>query len=117
MKTFHLRLKLVELNFFASFTTDDQSNFNVSETLTVYNLENIKTRLAKIRDGFLMATSDYEDIRHKLPNLNPIEIPKIIEQVPMPQIAELSKPLQQLLSKTSEKTVIRKFIQQILSEG
>ena len=32
MKTCHLRLKLVELNFFASFTTDDQSNFNVSNT-------------------------------------------------------------------------------------
>ena len=30
MKTSCLRLKLVELNFFASFTTDDQSIFNVS---------------------------------------------------------------------------------------
>ena len=32
MKTSCLRLKLVELNFFASFTTDDQSTFNVSNT-------------------------------------------------------------------------------------
>ena len=32
MKTSHLSLKLVEFNFFASFTTDDQSNFNVSNT-------------------------------------------------------------------------------------
>ena len=30
MKTSHLKLKLVELNFIASFTTDDQSNFNLS---------------------------------------------------------------------------------------
>ena len=40
----------------------------------------------------------------------------MIEQVPMPQVTELSKPLQ-LLSKTSEKTVINKFIQQLLNEG
>ena len=32
MKASCLRLKLVELNFFASFTTDDQSIFNVSNT-------------------------------------------------------------------------------------
>ena len=32
MKTSCLRLKLVELNFFASFTTDDQNNFNISNT-------------------------------------------------------------------------------------
>ena len=31
MKASCLRLKLVELNFFASFTTDDQSTFNVSK--------------------------------------------------------------------------------------
>ena len=30
MKASFLRLKLVELNFFVSFTTDDQSTFNVS---------------------------------------------------------------------------------------
>ena len=35
----------------------------------------------------------------------------------MPQMTELSKPLKQLLSKTSEKTVVQKFIQQLLSEG
>ena len=34
----------------------------------------------------------------------------------MPQMTELSKPLKQLLSKTSEKTVIQKFIQQLLGE-
>ena len=33
MKTSRLRLKLVELNFFASFTTDDQSNSNVPSYL------------------------------------------------------------------------------------
>ena len=40
-----------------------------------------------------------------------------MEQVPIPQLTEHSKPFQQLLSKTSEKTIIRKFMQQLLSEG
>ena len=69
----------------------------------MYNIENIESRLAKVQDGFLMVASGYEDLRRKLPNLNPIDIPKLIEQVPMPQMTELSKPLKQLLSKTSEK--------------
>ena len=46
-----------------------------------------------------------------------MEIPKIMEQVPMPQMNELSKPLQQLLTKTTEKTILIKFIQQLLNEG
>ena len=37
MKTSCLRLKLVELNFFASFTTDDQSIFNASKKKAVAN--------------------------------------------------------------------------------
>ena len=64
-----------------------------------------------------MAASGYKDIHCELPNLNPLEITKMIEQVPMPQVTELSKPLQQLLGKTSEKTVINKFMQQLLNEG
>ena len=64
-----------------------------------------------------MAASSYKDICHELTNLNPLKIPKIIEQVPMPQVTELSKPLQQLVSNTSEKTVIKKFVQQLLNEG
>ena len=33
MKTSHLRLKLVGLNFFASFMTENQSNFNISSPI------------------------------------------------------------------------------------
>ena len=40
-----------------------------------------------------------------------------MEQVPIPQLTEHSKPFQQLLSKTSEKTIIQNFVQQSLSEG
>ena len=96
--------------------SDEVAEF-VDETLTFYNVENIERGLAKVQDGFLMAASGYEDLRSELPNLNPTDISKLIEQVPMPQMTELSKPLKQLLSKTSEKTVIQKFIQQLLSEG
>ena len=46
----------------------------------------------------MVASLGYEDICHELPNLDPMEIPKMIEQVPMLQLNELSKPLQQLLN-------------------
>ena len=46
-----------------------------------------------------------------------MEIPKIMEQVPMPQMNKLSKPLQQPLIKTTDKTVLIKFIQQLLNKG
>ena len=76
------------------------------ETLMTHNLENIESRLIKIWDGFLMAASGYEDIHKELPNLYPVEVPQLMEQVPIPQLTEHSKPFQQLLSKTSEKTII-----------
>ena len=41
---------------------DEAAEF-VDETLTSYNVENIKNRLAKVQDGFLMAASGYEDLR------------------------------------------------------
>ena len=53
----------------------------------------------------------------ELPNPDPVEVPQLMEQVPIPQLTEHSKPFQQLLSKTSEKTIIRKVMQQLLSEG
>ena len=44
-----------------------------------------------------MAASSYEDIRKELPNLDPVEVPQLMEQVPIPQLTEHSKPFQQLL--------------------
>ena len=90
-------------------TDSDEAAEFVDETLAMYSLENIENGPAKIRDGFLMAAKGYENIRCELPNLDPMEIPKIMEQVPMPQLNELLKPLQQLLTKTTEKTSIIKF--------
>ena len=96
--------------------SNEATNF-VDGTLTVYNLENIENRLARVKDGFMMAAAGYEDIRCELPNLNSLEIPKMMEQIPMPQLNVLSKLLQQLLTKTRQKTIIKKFVQQLLSEG
>ena len=95
----------------------DKATEFVDETLITHNLENIESGLIKIRDGFLMAASGYEDICKELPNLDPVEVPQLMKQVPIPQLTEHSKPFQQLLSKTSEKTIIQKFVQQLLSEG
>ena len=96
--------------------SNEAANF-VDETLITHNQENIESRLIKIWDGFLMAASGYEDIRKELPNLDPVEVPQLMVQVFIPQMTEHSKPFQQLLCKTSEKTIIQKFVQQLLSEG
>ena len=45
-----------------SETDSDEAADFVDETLTMYNMENIETRLVNIRDGFMMAASRYEDI-------------------------------------------------------
>ena len=95
-------------------TDSDEAAEFVDETLAVYNLENIKSGLAKIRNSFLMAAKGYKNIRHELSNLDPMEIPQIMVQVHMPQMNELSKPLQQLLTKTTGKTIVIKFIHQLL---
>ena len=85
-------------------TDPDEAAEFVDETLAMCSLENIESGLAKVRDGFLMAVKGYENIRCELPNLDPMEIPKEMEQVPMPQMNKLLQPLQQLLTKTNEKT-------------
>ena len=64
-----------------------------------------------------MAVSGYEGIHKELTNLNPVEVPHLMEQVPIPQLTEHSKPFQQLLSKNSKNTIIQKIVQQLLSEG
>ena len=82
-------------------TDSDEAADFVNEMLVTHNLENIESRLIKIWDGFLMVASGYEDIHKELPNLDPIEVPQLMEQVPIPKLTEHSKPFQQLLSKTS----------------
>ena len=87
-------------------TDSDEATDFVDKMFVTHNLENIENGLIKIQDGFLMAASGYEDIHKELPNLDPVEVPQLMEQVPIPQLTEHSKPFQQLLSKTSEKTII-----------
>ena len=45
-----------------------------------------------------------------------MDIPKLMEQVPMPQLQEHSKPLQQLLSTTSENNIVNRFVKQLINE-
>ena len=87
-------------------TDSDEATDFVDETLITHNLENIESGLIKIWDGFLMAASSYEDIHKELPNLDPVEVSQLMEQVPTPQLTEHSKPFQQLLSKNSEKIIL-----------
>ena len=88
-------------------TDSDEATEFVDETLITHNLENIESGLIKIWDGFLMAAYGYEDICKELPNLDPVEVPQLMEQVPIPQLTENSKPFQKLLSKTSERPLFK----------
>ena len=80
---------------FPQETDSDEAADFVDETLITHNLENIESGLIKIWDGFLMAASGYEDIGKELPNLDPAEVPQLMEQMPIPQLTEHSKPFQQ----------------------
>ena len=63
----------------------------VDDTLTTYKIEILDAALMKIRDGLSIATSGYEDVRQALPTMNPVEVPQILEQVPLPRIEGVHK--------------------------
>ena len=63
--------------------SDDAEEF-VDNTLTSYSIETLDAALMKIRDGLSIAATRYKEIRQALWNINPIEVPQIIEQVPQP---------------------------------
>ena len=52
--------------------------------LTSYSIETLDAALMKIRDGLSIAAMGYKEIRQALPSINPIEVPQIIKQVPLP---------------------------------
>ena len=63
--------------------SNDAEEF-VDNTLTSYSIETLDAALMKIRDGLSIAAMGYEEIRQALLSINPIEVPQIIEQVPLP---------------------------------
>ena len=63
----------------------------------------------KIRDGLSIAAMGYEEIRQALLSINPIEVPQIIEQVPLPQIEGISRSMKTLLEKMPEENIIKKL--------
>ena len=98
-------------------TDSDEAKEFVDDTIVTYSVENLEAGLAKIRDGFTLATQGYEHIQQELPNLDPLEVPKLIEDRLLPQLQEHTKPMQQLLAHASEKTIVECFIKQLLGEG
>ena len=72
-----------DVNIVTETDSDDAEEF-VDNTLTSYSIETLDAALMKIRDGLSIAAMGYEEIRQALPNINPIEVPQIIEQVPLP---------------------------------
>ena len=62
--------------------SDDAVDF-VDNTLTTYSVETLDAALMKIRDGLSITASGYEEVRKALPTMNPVEVPQILEQVPL----------------------------------
>ena len=62
----------------------------------------------KIRDGLSIAAMGYEKIRQALLSINPIEVPQIIKQVPLPRIEGISKSMKTLLEKMPKENIIKK---------
>ena len=96
--------------------SDEAEDF-IDNTLAVYSVENLDAGLSKVCDGFLLAAQGYEEIRKEIPNLDPLEIPKMFEQVPMPQMEQHTLPLQQLLAHTEEKNIVDRFVKHLVTEG
>ena len=60
----------------------DKAEDFVDNTIAIYNVENLDASLSRIHDGLLMAAQGYEDIRKELPNLDPMDLPKILNRCP-----------------------------------
>ena len=80
----------------------------MDNTLTSYSVETLDAALMKVRDGLSIAAMGYEDIRRVLPSMNPVEVPQIIEQVPLPRIEGVSKSM-----KTSREDARREYYQEL----
>ena len=89
-------------------TDSNDADELVDNTLTSYSIETLDAALMKIRDGLSIAAMGYKEIRQALPNINPIEVPQIMEQVPLPQIEGISRNMKTLLEKMPEENIIKK---------
>ena len=89
-------------------TDSNEAEEFVDNTITSYSIETLDAALMKIRDGLSIAAMGYEEIRQALLSINPIEVPQIIEQVPLPRIEGISKSMKTLLEKMPEENIILK---------
>ena len=89
-------------------TNSDEAEEFVDNMLTSYSIETLDAALMKIRDGLSIAATGYEEIRQALPSINPIEVPQIIKQVPLPWIEGISRSMKTLLEKMPEENIIKK---------
>ena len=69
-------------------TDSDEAEDFVDNTVAIYSVENLDAGLSRVCDGFLMAAQWKE-----IPNLDPMDIPKVFEQVPMPTMEKHTLPL------------------------
>ena len=96
--------------------SDDAVDF-VDNTLTAYSIETLDAALMKIRDGLSITASGYEEVHQALPTMNPVEVPQILEQVPLPRIEGVTKHMKTLLEKMPEEDIIHNCILHMVENG
>ena len=62
--------------------------------------------LVKIPTGLKQAAEGFEELRMLLPNIPITEIPKLVEEVPLPYLTPMSKALVQTLQSVGEERLI-----------
>ena len=98
-------------------TDSNEAEEFVDNMLNSYSIETLDAALMKIRDGLSIVAMGCEEIRQALLSINPIEVPQIIKQVPLPRIEGISKSMKTLLEKMPEENIIKNCILHMVEEG
>ena len=73
--------------------------------------------LVKITTGLKQAAEDFEELRMLLPNIPVTDIPKLVEEVPLPYLTLMSKALVQALQSVGEERLIDLALQEEYDKG
>ena len=88
-----------------------ESNFSAAENMLDDDFETTNplmfdTSLVKITTGLKQAAEGFEELWKMLPNIPVTDIPKLVEEVPLPYLTPMSKVLVQALQSVGEERLI-----------
>ena len=88
-----------------------ESDSSVVESMLDDDFETVNplmfdTSLVKITTGLKQAAEGFEELRTLLPNIPITEVPKLVEEVPLPYLTPMLKALVQALQSVGEERLI-----------